>query len=65
MISLGIEKVSYVVATLIPAGKAVTRSAKRTPRGESWDDCEIKFTLTTSNSPPDKGQANPCHWQIE
>jgi len=29
---------THVAAALMAAGNAVTKSAKRTPKGESWDD---------------------------
>lgn len=42
---------TYVVAALIPVGKAVTKSAKRTPRGESYtvslDEKRQRFAVRT------------------
>jgi hypothetical protein len=38
LMSTGKNMMTHVAAALMPAGNAVTKSAKRTPKGESWDD---------------------------
>ncbi|KAG6852581.1 hypothetical protein C0991_010839 [Blastosporella zonata] len=55
-VQLPIRIDTYVAAVLIPVGNAVTKSARRTPRGESWEEADQLWNMQPTMRDQNQGQ---------